>query len=704
MSVFNETNREAETGGFEQGSTGPKLGFLGAWESAWKDQVSNSSVLGMENAFRDVEQEQVQALRKAGVAPHASLNDAEDGVFLKGSATQGGRKYRSAAQFFEDGGTPEQAQFMQERDAHIEKLREQNPGLNLRTYREMWDEVKGRAQKAEQKWEQAPTSVGGAIGGFIGGAVAGMNPVSDPLNAASLPIGGVGRSGVMRIAEQGGMQAVAETINQATGVQENRRLLGLSNGLGDAASRVGMAALGGAGFQALGEGATALGRRWFKSTPKDPAPPPPKESGPLLLTYQPRERGKIPGEEGDAIAMPNPVQGPRRPVDLLQDFDAFKAEMDRRAAGPLGPSRVALARSGEDVAHAVDQLSDWGGPTPDQIKPKTDTAPFSPVTSYRVEGGVRERVANSLESIDDLARKHDPQTFSIYDKLATKAEELRALIARSTEAQTAHADALGAATEHDNQIRQLTEQLGRAKGKAARKIEQQIEALQGSRPDAPPMPEDVSAIREQLQKIDEQRRDLAPMVSRAYKAAKGQWPGRRIDPDALRVIEGLEGGTFQFRPGDGSTTPHILKIEHEPLPDAPLTVRDVVPEMQRADVLDKLGPKADAADVVSHVAQEQAKVVDAQLDAFRSKVAKVIGDALDGSKPKDLPKPKPGEPDPNIVEFGDGSTLHLDNDRMPLMDDAGNIREVSVREYLAEIEKDNRAAEAAGSCSAPGTS
>lgn len=704
MTVFNETNKEAE-GPVSEGSSGPKLGFLGAWQAAYDDQVRNSSVFGMENAFREVEQEQIQALRKAGVAPHASLNDTEDGAFLAGGATAGGRKYRSAAQFFEDGGTPEQADFIAKRDAEIEKLRAANPSLGLRTYSEMWDEVKGRAHKAEQTWDSAPTSAGGSVGGFLAGAVAGMDPRSDPLNLASAPIGGFGKTGLLRMAEQGGIQAVAETINQATGVQENRRLLGLSNGLGDAASRVGMAAVAGVGFQGLVEGGTALGRRWFRGTPKDPAPPPPKDSGPLLLTYQPQERGKLPGEGGDPIAMPNPMQGPRRPVDLLQDFDAFMGEMNRRAAAPLGPSRVAAARGAEDLAHVVDALDNWGGPRPSEIPPKTATALPQPVTSYRIEGDVRQRVADGMKSVDDLAREVDPQTFSVFDKLRAKADELRGVIGRATEAQGAHADALRAAQEHEAQVAQLTQQLEATKGKAKRaKLEEQIAALQAGRPDAPPMPADVNGVREQLQKIDQQMRDMAPVVSRAYKAAKGQWAGQRIDPDALRVIEGLEGGVYQFRAGDGKTTPHILKVEHEPLPAPRETVADVVPEMRDPSVVEKLGPNADAADAVRHVAQERAKIVDANLDAFRAKVAKVVGDALDGAKPKDLPKPKPGEPDPNIVVFGDGSTLHLDNDRMPIVDDNGNVRDVSVREYLAEIEKDNRAAEATVSCSAPGTS
>jgi hypothetical protein len=100
----------------------------------------------------------------------------------------------------------------------------------------------------------------GAVGGFAGGAVASF---ADPLNVATLAVGGPGKTIIQRVAFQGALAGSLEAVQQPQ-VAENYRSSGLDFTTGDALRNIGFAAGGGAGGQLiLGEVLPAALKRLF---------------------------------------------------------------------------------------------------------------------------------------------------------------------------------------------------------------------------------------------------------------------------------------------------------------------------------------------------------------------------------------------------------------------------------------------------------
>jgi hypothetical protein len=228
MSVFTEANEDAMSVTPDQAATGPRVGFLQAFENSYNAQTRASAMFGIENEMQNVEAEQMQKLRDAGI-------DASEVPQLGALRYP---MYMETARYYEDGGEPETAQRLKAYDERITKLREKYPDMGLMTSEEIWSNVKSKAQSYEQEYNRSRTTIGGTVGNFIGGTVGAFNPESDPLNTLTLNVGGMGRSILTRVAGQGIAQGAIETVNQALGVQEQRRLLGLDYGVGDAVSRV----------------------------------------------------------------------------------------------------------------------------------------------------------------------------------------------------------------------------------------------------------------------------------------------------------------------------------------------------------------------------------------------------------------------------------------------------------------------------------
>src|SRR5687767_4837115 len=102
VSYFSEPYKDALTAPPEAVSAGPRQGFLDSLSNAYDAGVRNSSLFGLEAAFREVEQEQVAAIRRSG-GKVRSLNDAEDGEVLGGfTGGVNSKRYFNAAKFFTD--------------------------------------------------------------------------------------------------------------------------------------------------------------------------------------------------------------------------------------------------------------------------------------------------------------------------------------------------------------------------------------------------------------------------------------------------------------------------------------------------------------------------------------------------------------------------------------------------------------------------
>jgi hypothetical protein len=657
VTFFSEANRDADTIALAAGATGPRIGFLDAFEASRQAQMRASAMFGLEAAFREAEQEQIRSIRDAGGKPPRSLNDSEDGITGGFTGGLNSRRYLDAARYYVDGEDRDGiAGVLAEREKEIGAVAEQFPNLKLRNMREVFETAAERAKSAERTWENANTTVGGAVGGFLGGAVGALDPRTDPFNFLTLPAGAIGRTALARIGSQSGAQGLIEGVNQLTGVQENRRLLGLQSGLAQGALSVAAAAVGGGALQGIGEGVAAGARRWFRSAPNDPAPPPP------VTRPVPTPEAGVPGPA--AAAAPE-VTPPR--VNLLENFDAFDAAV--RAQQPLGTTRRAAAVAAGDEAYFARALDDWSGPRPWEVPPRADTAMPGEVTTARFVDPY-DRVVNALETPEQVARRIDPETFRVYDKLDETANRLRSWL---SDLDAGRMQAALKSTERlDAEIAVVEKKLGKASAKNIPRLERELADLRAARDMQAEAvlgvdTGDQATIRKRLLEVDQQMRDLAPLVSRAHGLAEGEWRETGVSASTLQILRDLQqrGGT-RFR---------------DPVP--PRALADDVPVIAaRPDVVAAAGPNADAADMLKTAATMAARESDPVVKAFRDSIAMLKS-----------------QPDPVLV-LPSGRALDIDKTTIFVPDESGaGTRAITVRQYLDEVAEDDAILKAVSTCS-----
>lgn len=665
MSIYGDTNEDAMSIVPTQAAVGRRVGFLDAFETSYQTQVRGSAMYGIEKAMYDADAAQVDALRKAGVEDIPHLSPDAFGFFGNTSFSS---DYLDAAKFYSEGGDPELAQKLQQYDTKIDELGKRFPDLQLKTSAQMWDDVRNAAQSYEKKANTERRSMLGEVGEFAGGAVGGLNLFSDPWNFATIPVGGFGKSVIRRVAGEGAAQGFIEGINQLTGVQEQRRLLGLDHGFADGLTRVAGAALGGAALQGLGEGVAAGAKRFFRSAPGDLAPsyePPPREPLP--------DTSRVP----DASIPANPEVAAAQLTRNPLTYENYIKEVS-----PLSASRAGKARTVLDVENVRTQLSDWSGPLPHEMTPKTDTAVNLPRNDFvRDQPNIFDRVADTFNA-DQMARQVDPDTFRVYDKLADENTVYRRWL-----------EELGAPAENNPKIADINSRIDKLEEKAARsgamkgkKIGKEIAALKAEREninkqvlttDTP----DKAAVRQKLMRNDEKMRDMAPVVSRAYARARNKWDNTEGDRTAIKkmIAEG--------RKTVGEISPH------NPFEALPESLYDKAPILQqRSRVEASLPQDADSAAIASKILAEKAKDAEGIIETFRSSVNKIVKDAEDAKA--GLVKPEEGV-NPNEVTIpGYKDPLNL-NDKLFIPNENGEgTRTITLRELLeeqAELEADTKA-------------
>lgn len=667
MSFFSEANKDADTVALDSGATGPRIGFLDAFEASREAQLRAGSVFGLEAAFREEEQEQTRRIRASGGQAPRALNDSEDG--LTGGFTGGlnSRRYLDAARYFVTGEDRDGiAAVLADRETQLASIAEKNPTFKLKNYGEMFESVREKAQASERRWEGSRTSIGGDIGGFLGTTAGALDPRTDPFSFLTLPIGAFGATAGARIATQGFGQGAIESVNQFSGVTKNRDLLGLDSSVSRAALSVAGAAVGGAALQGLGEGAVALGRRWFRDAPTDPAPPVPEPPTPA----------RTQGLDPDFTTNKREPELFRR-LDLMEDFEAFKAAVAAERT-PLGPSRRSQAVAEEDAAYFARTLDDWKGSRPWEVPPRTDTTLPQPVTTSRIDQPF-DRAVSALETVDDVARRLDPETFRIYDKLSDTADRLRAWIDDLDTGRVSAANKSVEALEAD--IARVEAKLAKASAKNQPRLERELADLLGAREeqysavlgvDTP----DQASVRKRLLDLDQQMRDLAPLVSRAYGLANNEWRSTGISAENLLILKDLQSrGSVSFAP---ETAPPSI---------ARTAVVDEVPiTASRPDATAGLPANADAADKIKAVVAAETKATEPALAEFRSTINKML------------------ETEDGRLTFPNGKSVSL-NDKItvPGLDGEGS-RSITFRQYLDEVGQDEAALKAVGTCSVGRTS
>ena len=167
---------------------------------------------------------------------------------------------------------------------------------------------------------------------------------------------------------------------------------------------------------------------------------------------------------------------------------------------------------------------------------------------------------------------------------------------------------------------------------------------------------------QELVKLDEKMRDLAPLIGRAYSRARGQWGETAAELDA--VWDAYRQGKQQPDMPAENTLP-----DYDTAVTMSETLADRAPLLRHANTVE---PGKTSAATAQKVVAENAKVMDEALTRYREEVKRLV-DATDAGKLRI---------DGREYEFD------LDGDTMFVPHESGTGgKEVTLREYLAENKK-----------------
>lgn len=677
MTFLSETNQDAYSVTPDVAASGPLVGFFDSFNAAMEAQMRTSSQFGVEYYMQELDWQQTQAMIEAGVENPPQLilqiegqepgNEnrlwgnsvsqlvREDSGYYEDFVPERSRPYWDAARMYAGQDVDQQiARRVQEYDARVAAIREQYPNLSLRTSQEMFESVRDNAVSAEALEQTQRRTWGGSFGGFFGGALASLHPGTDPLNFYTLGIGGAGKTAMQRIMFQTGAQGMVETVNQVTGVQAERDVLGLSTGFGDAASRVAATAIGAGALQGIGELVGAGVKRWFRSTPDDPAPSP------------------------EVLALPPPRLELASPERLVEEARAARMQADPTrhvdylaAQAPLSGIRVGTRRTVADIIDISRQMDSWdAGPIASMV-PRTADAVFPRAVTGRSNVDVSAALSNNSEY--QAAKAADPEAFDRFEKITERKAVLRRWIDEL--AGTRDEGVTRTVDNIDTRLHALEARLRTTQGKNAKaKIRNEIKQTQADRAELLRLSEtketpDIAYVRKDIVKLDEQMRDIAPLIGRAYAKADQKWGNTAEELDAVWDAY-RKGRTDVDMPASEPTMTY----------DAALALTDRAPILQRADTVE---PGATAADTATAILANDLKALDDQLTLFRKEIMQAFAKTADG-------KLRVGD-----HEFDLNDKMFMTNP------DGTGSREVSVREMIAENRDAEFKLEAITSCSIP---
>lgn len=621
---------------WEEAASGPYVSQLEGFRQAWKAQATGSAQMGMTESLSKKDAEQARMLRDAGEidAPVLS-NDLSDWYLSRGVERplfESGDYPDIYRYYGGEGTTPDIEKQIEEYDNRIEAMRLKYPNMKLRTSRDMFDETVSEGREAERV---LGASRGGNVGKFIGGAVSSMNPRTDPLNFSTMAIGGAGKNLAIRVAGQMGAQGVIESLNQVFGVQEQRKIMGMSYGAVDAVERVGMAAVGGGLMQGVGEGTGAIikaGRRWFNDSKGDPAP-----------KFEP--------------AQSIPTRTPEMQAKFNNDVRVALSGMHPLSATPEGRGRLTA-----DLDYIKSKLEAWDGGRPFDIKPpKSDTR-----LPHNMEAFEPSRISVATHNnIDIRARQIDPKTFAVFDKLSERKVELRDQLDRIKPDTIVLQEKVNDLSDRIDVLREKLQRNVANKSKRAPATKKRLDAAISERgtllrqiegQDTPPM----RVLRNELMHTDYKMRDAAPLVTRAYAQAKGDWVARGSYLDGIKEM--IRSGSREVPPRDVGA---LTDLD----PDIVFRNQPVVSPMPRRsiDVDSKMRDDADALHYTQAIVDEEGKVLGEAIESFRAGVS--------GAIKKDAKE---------VTLTGHDKPIRLDEDIVTTNKDGSGERTTTVRKLLQE--------------------
>lgn len=578
-------------------------------------------------------------------------------------------------------------------DAKVEELRVKFPDMQLKNSKQMWEEQKARGQAAAALEEERRGTTMGAVGGFLGdfsGQIAAGSTSSNKLVGAatvgSVFVGGellVGaKAGIVPLmASEAAVQGGAAAVQELGGARSYRGVMGGDASYGGSVVNVLEAAGGGALLRgAMGSIAKGTGlsrRRWFADMPNDKAPPPPNNTG----SGGGSQPDFIVGKDGTVIDNSlTPEQSHAMAVDRLQ-----------RTNPDLGRTRTGMSRVLNDMDEVSTRLDSWdNGERPSDMVPRTDTAiPDEYKGGFTFSDDINTRAALGRLTVDELARRADPDAFRIYDALAAKIETIRNAL---SDGKPDTADWARQITEANNKVSELTDQIGNRKLKPKERaalVKQRDEAMAlrdevSQKPRTNDTPRQ-SEMRDMLQQMDHKMRDMAPVISRAYARARGQFhPDTNTAGAVKRMVEGR--GTKLSETDARALVDAAETKFNDPRAragvDAPPGAAAVAegPTNSRVDPND-LSPDKPYVEAATKVVEKDAKTASETLESFRATLDSLLND----KKAK-------------TVTIGN-HTFNLSDELEHVNVDGEGSRKVTVRELLDEIRMADEEAKAVHTCS-----
>lgn len=198
-----------------KGAEGPKVGFMAAFDAAFDDQSLNASMAGAEMRFRELFESNVDLVNELTgerINPRIQRPFSVLGIVGDEDLNPEVRK--------------------QDIEAHTEinnkfkELKKQYP--QIKTFEDMLADIRKEAVSKEKR-AQSVSAREGTAGwwGDLFGRISGSFTTGDPVNIVTLGFGGGGRHVATRILSEAGANSAIETINQFSGVPENREILDL---------------------------------------------------------------------------------------------------------------------------------------------------------------------------------------------------------------------------------------------------------------------------------------------------------------------------------------------------------------------------------------------------------------------------------------------------------------------------------------------
>ena len=557
MSMFDTPSVDNASG--VDATAGAARGFTDSVSDAYDAGYKAMSQLGVGTEFARVQHEQNARIQQlTGKWPTSEL-DARTPP--RGDPVPSRvRDPMDIARFFEHGGSPEMADAIAAHDRGIAALSAKHPELGLKSIGDQWAQVKDEAKRAEE----IAQSPGSSIGSFIGDAAASFDPRVNPLNVASLAFAPFGKTIAARVGSAAGIGGISQAINEVTGVNENRRLLGLETGFGGSVERVVTTAAGAGAIQGVGEGLFAGARRLMGGRSKAPLPTPPQTVEAPVAAQ--------PGAGATSSVLDSPT--------LFRSFEDFEAAVKQdvpasiydsqanvAARNPYGSSRLGVARHEADLGTIEQQLQ--------QINRgenlKLSTALHNPPEPLERE--LPHWMNPAEERVPELARQIDPELYVQVDKLEglIQAERDKMVGARTSRdaLPVGELDAkLKQADDLENQIAELRSQAAEADvdRRKAKKLNKKIEALEKEQADViksvSPEAEAAGAHDTQVHvssnriaELEHELMKLAPLRKRAENLAVNQYinekPLRELFPDIATKLRG------ELRIPDSSAKPII---------------------------------------------------------------------------------------------------------------------------------------------------